>query len=208
MRGGLKYVPCQKVPTRGWESLLEARFPWETGCRRQFPVNKQPPLSALPGFLDQAKLIFFRFRQLSTFKAMIAKWNRAIFVFTPRQTGRWVGSRALPVQNPPISALVVVGLRSTVKSGNSTLNGLGCHKSLRSVGLVVQQWRGGLIIGWALFGLNRAVFQPKLSAKHSEICFCFGSTLLHYCWCCYVILSASRSSRCWEKGTRLYSSCS
>ena len=31
------------------------------------------PLSALPGFLDQAKLIFFRFRQLSTFKAMIAK---------------------------------------------------------------------------------------------------------------------------------------
>ena len=158
------------------------------------------PLSALPGFLDQAKLIFFRFRQHSTFKAIIAKWNRAIFVFTPRQTGRWVGSRALPVQNPPISALVVVGLRSTVKSGNSTLNGLGCHKSLRSVGLVVQQWLGELIIGWAPFGLNCAVLQPKLSAKHSEICFCFGSTLLHYCWCCYVILSASRSSRCWERG--------
>ena len=166
------------------------------------------PLSALPGFLDQAKLIFFRFRQLSTFKAMIAKWNRAIFVFTLRQTGRWVGSRALPVQNPPISALVVVGLRSTVKSGNSTLNGLGSHKGLRAVGLVVQQWRGGLIIGWAPFGLNCAVLQPKLSAKHGEICFCFGSTQLHYCWCCYVILSASRSSRCWERGTRLYSSCS
>ena len=122
------------------------------------------PLSALPGFLDQVKLIFFRFRQLSTFKAMIAKWNRAIFVFTPRQTGRWVGSRALPVQNPPISALVVVGLRSTVKSGNSTLNGLACHKSLRAVGFVVQQWRGELIIGWA--PAQPGCVQHKLLAKH------------------------------------------
>ena len=139
------------------------------------------PLSALPGFLDQVKLIFFRFRQLSTFKAMIAKWNRAIFVFTPRQTGRWVGSRALPVQNPPISALVVVGLRSTVKSGNSTLNGLACHKSLRSVGFVMQQWRGELIIlaepslDWTVpfFSLsyrqNTARFVSALAAHCSTI---------------------------------------
>ena len=181
MKGGLKYVPCQKVPTRGWESLWKHVSLERQDVDASFLSTSNLSLSALPGFLDQVKLIFFRFRQHSTFKAMIAKWNRAIFVFTLRQTGRWVGSRALPVQNPPISALVVVGLRSTVKSGNSTLNGLGCHKSLRSVGIVVQQWLGELIIlaepslDWTVlyFSLsyrqNTARFVSALAARCSTI---------------------------------------
>ena len=72
--------------------------------------------------------------------------------------------QSFPVQSPPIS-LVVVGLKSTVKSGNSTLNGLCCYKKVCGpLGLLhnnagsgayhrLSPWTGGCV-------------QHKLLAKH------------------------------------------
>ena len=95
--------------------------------------------------------------------------------------------QAFPVQSPPIS-VVVVGLKSTVKSGNSTLNGLCCYKKVCGrLGLLhnnssgayhrLSSWTGGCV-------------QHKLLAKHGLFLLCPAAAAAGRHRCCHdVILS-------------------
>ena len=83
MRGGLKYVPCQKVPTRGWESLWKHVSLERQDVDASFLSTSNLPLSALPGFLDQVKLIFSDFVNFQHSR----QWLRSEigqFLFSPR----------------------------------------------------------------------------------------------------------------------------
>ena len=101
-----------------------------------------PPPSLFSRFSDRAKLIFQIHKPLrDSTHGFDCEEKSGNFSFHLRH--RTLG-QAFPVQSPPIR-VIVVGLKSTVKSGNSTLNGLCCYKKVCGpLGFIAQQYLGSL----------------------------------------------------------------
>ena len=109
--------------------FVEAGFPCETGCRRQLPVNnppQTPPCWLVLPFLEAKRISQIQKPLRHSIRGNDCEEKSGNFSFHLRD--RTLG-QAFPVQSPPIR-VVVVGLKSTVKSGNSTLNGLCCYKKV------------------------------------------------------------------------------